>query len=162
MEIEIPRLPRGQIIQLYILSTWGDRNYVGLNGIEFWNAAGGGWNIFLKLNNFYFRLQHIKPEKIGSDGSLAPSMDPRANFYNLIDGENATKDDLHCWLGEPVASMSSPKLIFHFSKCETFSMIRLWNFNRNRVHADRGVRNIVIECDQMVFKKNILKIFNFI
>ena len=40
MEIEIPRLPRGKIIQLYILSTWGDRNYVGLNGIEFWNAAG--------------------------------------------------------------------------------------------------------------------------
>ena len=29
-------------------------------------------------------------------------------------------------------------------------MIRVWNFNRNRVHADRGVRNIVIEIDSKV------------
>jgi len=142
MEIEIPRLPRGKIIQLYILSTWGDRNYVGLNGIEFWNAAG----------------EHIKPTKIGSDGSLESTADPRSNFYNLIDGENATKDDLHCWLGEPVCADQTPKLIFNFSLNETFSMIRIWNFNRNRVHADRGVRNVVIECDQKpIFAGEIAK-----
>ena len=40
MEIEIPILPRGKTVQLYILSTWGDKNYVGLNGIEFWNREG--------------------------------------------------------------------------------------------------------------------------
>ena len=40
MEIEIPVLPRGKTVQLYILSTWGDKNYVGLNGIEFWNREG--------------------------------------------------------------------------------------------------------------------------
>ena len=32
-------------------------------------------------------------------------------------------------------------------------MIRIWNFNRNRVHADRGVRNIVIEIDQKVLDR---------
>ena len=95
-------------------------------------------------------LQHIKPTKIGSDGSLESTADPRSNFYNLTDGENATKDDLHCWLGEPVCADQTPKLIFNFSLNETFSMIRIWNFNRNRVHADRGVRNVVIECDQKV------------
>ena len=40
VEITIPVLPRGKIICLCILSTWGDSNYVGLNGIEFWNREG--------------------------------------------------------------------------------------------------------------------------
>ena len=40
MEIEIPNLPRGKVMVLHILSTWGDSNYVGLNGIEFWNREG--------------------------------------------------------------------------------------------------------------------------
>ena len=82
IEIEIPNLPRGRVISLYILSTWGDSNYVGMNGVEFWNREG-------KL---------ITPNKVCSDGSLEESIDPRSNFYNIIDGMNHTQDDIHCWL----------------------------------------------------------------
>lgn len=82
IEIEIPNLPRGKVISLYILSTWGDSNYVGMNGVEFWNREG-------KL---------ITPNKVCSDGSLEESIDPRSNFYNIIDGMNHTQDDIHCWL----------------------------------------------------------------
>ena len=44
----------------------------------------------------------------------------------------------------------TPRLDFHFLNPETFAMIRIWNFNRNRVHANRGVKDIVIELDKKV------------
>lgn len=35
-----PELPRGQHLQLNILSTWGDRYYVGLTGVEVFTETG--------------------------------------------------------------------------------------------------------------------------
>ena len=42
MEYEsvIPVLPKGRVVEFEILSSWGDQNYVGLNGVEFWNKKG--------------------------------------------------------------------------------------------------------------------------
>ena len=51
----------------------------------------------------------------------------------------------------------TPRLDFHFLNPETFAMIRIWNFNRNRVHANRGVKDIVIELDKKVINKLFLK-----
>ena len=56
----------------------------------------------------------------------------------------------------------TPRLDFHFLNPETFAMIRIWNFNRNRVHANRGVKDIVIELDKKVklSKIAIVNLFN--
>ena len=35
-----PELPQGQELVMNILSTWGDRFYVGLTGIEVYTATG--------------------------------------------------------------------------------------------------------------------------
>ena len=36
----IPELPIGRVLIINILSTWGDRYYVGLTGIEIYTAVG--------------------------------------------------------------------------------------------------------------------------
>jgi hypothetical protein len=58
-------------------------------------------------------------------------------------------DDLHSWLGEHDC-IKKPKIQISFDKPKTFSLIRIWNYNRNRVHANRGVRSLNIRLDNKV------------
>jgi hypothetical protein len=37
---ETPLLPVGGVLQIVLTSTWGDRHYVGLGGLELYDAAG--------------------------------------------------------------------------------------------------------------------------
>lgn len=40
IDLEIPILPKGQRLVINIRNTWGDRHYVGLNGIEVFTDCG--------------------------------------------------------------------------------------------------------------------------
>ena len=40
IDLEIPTLPKGRQLTINIKNTWGDRHYVGLNGIEVFTEFG--------------------------------------------------------------------------------------------------------------------------
>ncbi|ELU03431.1 hypothetical protein CAPTEDRAFT_135076 [Capitella teleta] len=141
----IPELPSGQDLEISILSTWGDHHYVGLNGIEIFTNLG-----------------HPAPvARITSDPAdinILPeySKDPRV-IGNLLDGVNRTRDDTHMWLA-PFSKGSRHLVMIHFEKPVTLAVMRLWNYNKSRIHSYRGAKDVEVTLDgQMIFKGEITR-----
>jgi protein JBTS26 len=112
---------------IQIVSTWGDSNYVGLNGLELFDengdllqrdgdanaakAANRNNNNMNNSNNFNFNSNSNNSytkactkvissiEAFPSDINVLSefSSDPR-KVVNLLDGVNFTRNDLHVWL----------------------------------------------------------------
>jgi hypothetical protein len=126
----IPELPTGQTLIIDILSTWGDKYYVGLNGIEVFGVDGKlvkarrvrvallGRNRPLKI---FFQVTAVPP-----DVNVLPECnnDPRV-VSNLLDGVNRTQDDMHIWLA-PFEMGCSHIITVEFEEVATVSMIRIW------------------------------------
>ncbi|RZB39056.1 hypothetical protein BDFB_007145 [Asbolus verrucosus] len=138
----IPELPTGRILIIDILSTWGDKYYVGLNGIEIFSDEG-------KL----VKIAAVPPDVNVLQES---NNDPRV-VTNLLDGVNRTQDDMHIWLA-PFDFGCSHIITIEFEEITTLSMIRIWNYNKSRIHSYRGVRDVVIFLDDTpIFKGEIAK-----
>ncbi|XP_012587473.1 PREDICTED: uncharacterized protein KIAA0556 homolog isoform X2 [Condylura cristata] len=144
-DFKIPVLPSGQRLVIDIASTWGDRHYVGLNGIEIFSSKG-------------------EPVKIASiqadppDINILPAYgrDPRV-VTNLIDGVNRTQDDMHVWLA-PFTPGQSHSISINFTHPCQVALIRIWNYNKSRIHSFRGVKDITMLLDeQCIFKGEIAK-----
>ncbi len=73
------------------------------------------------------------------------SDDPRT-VDNLIDGVNHTCDDLHAWLA-PFTRGQDHWVYIEFDEVTTLSMVRIWNYNKNRIHSHRGARYIEMTLD---------------
>ncbi|KAL1488975.1 hypothetical protein ABEB36_014756 [Hypothenemus hampei] len=141
----IPELPRGKILTINILTTWGDKYYVGLNGIEIFNEQGD-----------IPKVQLISA--VPSDVNILPECqnDPRI-VSNLLDGINRTKDDLHIWLA-PFYSGKKHVITIEFFQEVTVALIRIWNYNKSRIHSYRGARDIVMLLDdKTIFRGEIAK-----
>ncbi|XP_065181377.1 protein KATNIP homolog [Sycon ciliatum] len=142
---EIPVLPFGKRLRLVIYSTWGDRHYVGLNGIEMFSADG----------------RPIKARKITADPAdinTLPgySADPRV-VINLLDGVNHTRDDFHMWL-TPFTLGKEHTVSVTFTESASVAMIRVWNYNKSRIHSARGARHVAILLDDVsIFEGEIAR-----
>ncbi|XP_029858365.1 katanin-interacting protein isoform X3 [Aquila chrysaetos chrysaetos] len=144
-DFKIPVLPYGQHLVIDIQTTWGDRHYVGLNGIEVFSSKG----------------EPVEISKITAeppDINILPAYgnDPRI-ITNLIDGVNRTQDDMHLWLAP--FTPGKPHFIFidFVNSCQV-AMIRIWNYNKSRIHSFRGVKDIIMVLDeQCIFKGEIAK-----
>jgi hypothetical protein len=151
---EIPVMPKGRLLEIEILSTWGDPYYIGLNGIDLFDAEG----LPLLVDSGISRVS-ANP----SDINILPEYfdDPRT-IANILDGVNFTRDDLHVWLA-PHGFTLTPKLPYvakitiNFTKFTTISLLRIWNYNKSRTHCYRGAKRCRILLDTRVIFEGDIK-----
>nr|CAI9709088.1 unnamed protein product [Rangifer tarandus platyrhynchus] len=144
-DFRIPVLPHGQHLVIDIKSTWGDRHYVGLNGIEIFSSKGEP-----------VRIENIQADPPDINILPAYGRDPRV-VSNLIDGVNRTQDDMHVWLA-PFTPGKSHSISMDFEQPCQVALIRIWNYNKSRIHSFRGVKDITMLLDaQCIFKGEIAK-----
>ena len=81
-------LPSGRELTIRILSTWGDKHYVGMCGIELFDNEGSP----IEIEDWQIRA-------FPPDINILPGYgeDPRT-IDKLVDGNYFTRDDLHVWL----------------------------------------------------------------
>ncbi|KAJ1527608.1 hypothetical protein ONE63_007571 [Megalurothrips usitatus] len=141
----IPELPTGTKLTVDILSTWGDRHYLGLNGIELFTNDG----LPPQIAQIWAQPADINilPEYNG---------DPRV-VKNLLDGVNRTRDDLHLWLA-PFTQGAHHYIHIEFNAPYTIAMLRIWNYNKSRIHSFRGAKDVEIFLDDMlIFRGEIAR-----
>lgn len=145
---QIPELPAGKLLKFNILSTWGDPHFLGLMGIEIFDSHGK----IVKLDDVNSQIW-ANPANI----NILPEYDndPRT-VDNLVDGVNHTCDDLHAWL-TPYNVGQDHLICIDFDKRVSISMIRIWNYNKSRIHSYRGARYIEITLDNSTIFKGEIK-----
>lgn len=140
----IPTLPIASSLRIEIISTWGDRHYVGLNAVDIFDVTGA------RLSKGNSMIKSITSDP--TDINILPEYDndPRV-VDNLVDGTSYTRDDLHVWLA-PLGYHSSSgstnndddsvlaEITVTFSTPVQLSMIRIFNYNKSRTYGYRGAR----------------------
>lgn len=96
-----------------ILSTWGDKHYVGLNGIEIFSSTGEP-----------AKIKEIYADSTDVAKSLDKDYEPRT-VNNLINGINRTRDDANLWL-TPYSNGHHHYIYVIFEYTITVAMIRIW------------------------------------
>ncbi|KAK9499202.1 hypothetical protein O3M35_002281 [Rhynocoris fuscipes] len=141
----IPELPSGKHLVFDITSTWGDRHYVGLNGIEIFSVSGE-----------LVQVANITAHP--ADINVLPEYckDPRV-VENLLDKVNRTRDDMHLWL-TPFTQGKHHYISITLQQKQAIAMIRIWNYNKSRIHSYRGVKDMQITLDgQKIFQGEIAR-----
>jgi len=123
---------------MYIWSTWGDVYYVGLNGIEIYDGDGAP----VVLADPVQQITANPPDINILEGY---SGDPRT-VDNLMDGDNCTCDDLNVWLA-PFSQGKANEVVIDLGQETELSMVRIWNYNKSRIHAARGARHVELFFD---------------
>lgn len=127
--------PCGQHLQVDILSTWGDPYYVGLSALEIFDEEG--YPIELES-------AHLQARADPADINVLPEYghDIRV-IANLFDGTMRTCDDAHLWLA-PFTPGRRNYIFVDLGTMHTLSMLRVWNYNKSRIHSFRGARHIEV------------------
>eukprot|EP00397_Hematodinium_sp_SG-2012_P002359 GEMP01002365.1.p1 GENE.GEMP01002365.1~~GEMP01002365.1.p1 ORF type:complete len:1349 (+),score=316.83 GEMP01002365.1:25-4047(+) len=135
-QVTIPELPTGQHLTFNLVSTWGDNDFVALAGIEIFTAEGQ-----LVVLKDVMKQVCVTP----AAPSDSKGKDPRT-VDKLFDQVNLTRDDLHVWLA-PFYAGELHAITVDLGSSVSIAMIRIWNYNRNRLLSGRGVQDIEILLD---------------
>lgn len=143
-DFDTPELPTGFTFKIVIHESWGDLDYVGLNGIEFYDHNGAP---LLQSRKIDFTLC-AEP---GSVNVLKGSEDVRT-VDKLVNGENDTMDDRNMWLA-PLLNERRDALLYKsknneiyisFDKPVLLSCAKFWNYSKT---LTRGAKELEIYCD---------------
>ena len=119
-DFETPLLPCGHTLQMVVTSTWGDKNYAGLCGLELYDAAG------VRVPTSTRHLS-ARPSSINDLPEI--DGDPRT-LDKLVDGQSNTWEPAHMWLvpwtpgkqvlhsKHPVPNANSAPALFPWTLCE--------------------------------------------
>lgn len=133
-EFHLPLEPTGRHLELRLFTTWGDLHYIGLSAVEVFDAQG-------KLASLTDRATKVTAEPHSVNSLPEYSNDPRVPS-NLFDGVNCTSSDLHQWLAPYTPGGQHIVRVDLGEKGVTLGMLRFWNYNKSRIHAQRGVRSM--------------------
>ncbi|KOB67124.1 Uncharacterized protein OBRU01_18537 [Operophtera brumata] len=131
-EFIIPELPIGRLLEIKVFSNWGDKQFVGLNGIEMFDSSGNVVDI----------------EKIWTDCETGDGT-AQGRVQNLADGVVRTRDERHAWTAP--APHAAPLALSALLATNTqLALLRIWNYNKSRIYSTRGVRLVQIKLDDQV------------
>lgn len=166
------QLPAGETLRLDIYSTWGDQNYVGLNGLELFDGSGAliqpnlGGMVPSDSNSRDVCISSIEANPPGLGSLVGGDVEDPRKVSNLLDGVNVTRNDLHVWLAPQINALmclegnndslptSDSKfglvatITVRFSKSTQLSFMRIFNYNKSRAHNQRGVKKCKILLDE--------------
>jgi hypothetical protein len=151
VQCDIPINPIGRNLTIFIYSTWGDKDFIGLMGLEFWNSAGH------KISIPEHNITADPPDFNVLTSIFSTTKDGRV-VSNLIKGNNFfTCDQSHCWMA-PFTNSRPNKISIDFGGLCTLGMIRIWNYNKSRIYTNRGAKDVEILLDKkLIFKGEIKK-----
>lgn len=141
---KIPTLPIVNGVSFKLLSNWHDKVSIGLNGIEVFNDLGERVpltrkNVSIQLKNGN-TLTHLNEQRLVD------------NFFN-------TTDENRHW-SYPIEGSLPLSVKLRFDSPQTVAMVRIWNYNCSRIHAARGVKDIIVtnyEDSNLLFASRVRK-----
>ncbi|KYQ91327.1 hypothetical protein DLAC_08273 [Tieghemostelium lacteum] len=141
--------PHGKTLLISIFSTWGDSYFVGLSGIDLFDNQGR----YIRLKDTKSQIK-AQPSDINDLSNY--TNDPRT-VDKIMDDNPRTCDDMHLWLA-PFTHGQVNTITIQLDQPTTLSLIRIWNYNKSRIHSYRGAKDIEIKLDgHVIFKGSIKK-----
>lgn len=126
--ITIPELPEGKVLELRLLSNWGDSNFIGLNSVEIFTSTG----------------ERAVVEKISTNAT-----EYNGNLESLIIERVRCKDSEKMWCAKKLPENTDEQIVvkIELKEISKLALIRFWNYNASRVHAQIGVRYLEMLLD---------------
>lgn len=127
-------------IELFLLSSWGDPQYIGFSGI---------CGIDQELEEFELPIPEASYYVYSLDGA-APlarhaALDGSENCL-LVSNTRMTSSYEEMWVGQTFKGLVIG-IRFNFDRCKCIKGVRIWNFNAGREDTNIGIKHMEISID---------------